>query len=175
MLFRSRRSVGQVAGEVEGAGGHINAYTSFDATVYHATVPSDRTELALDVLADAVSDPLFDPEEIRREVEVVLEEIRRSEDNPHHVLGNAVFAEVYRRHPYRAPILGTPESVAAFDRARVRSFFERWYLPGQLFVVVVGDVDTSRVCEVVRALFEQAPARRRRRSRTPEQIGRAHV
>lgn len=170
MLFKgtSRRSVGQVAGEVEGAGGHINAYTSFDATVYHATVPSDRTELALDVLADAVSDPLFEPEEIRREVEVVLEEIRRSEDNPHHVLGNAVFAEVYRRHPYRAPILGTPESVAAFDRARVRSFFERWYLPGQLFVVVVGDVDTSRVCEVVRALFEQAPARRRRRSRTPE-------
>jgi zinc protease len=170
MLFKgtSRRTVGQVAGEVEGAGGHINAYTSFDVTAYHATIPSDRTEVALDVLADAVQDPLFEPEEIHREVEVVLEEIRRSEDNPHHVLSNAVFAEVYRSHPYRAPILGTTESVSAFDRTRVRSFFERWYVPGQLFVVVTGDVETARVREAVRSRFEEAPAAVRQRSRTPE-------
>jgi zinc protease len=170
MLFKGthRRAVGQVAGEVEGAGGHINAYTSFDATAYHATVPSDRTDVALDVLADAVRDPLFEPEEIHREVEVVLEEIRRSEDSPHHVLSNAVFAEVYRSHPYRAPILGTTESVSSFDRTRVRSFFERWYVPGDLFVVVTGDVDPAHVREAVRAAFEDAPAAARPHDRPRE-------
>ncbi|MEN8180912.1 MAG: pitrilysin family protein [Myxococcota bacterium] len=170
MLFKgtSRRGVGEVAGEVEGVGGHINAYTSFDTTVYHATVPSESTGVALDVLADAVRDPLFDPEEIEREVEVVLEEIRRSEDSPHSVLGNAVFAEVYRRHPYRAPILGTMESVAGFDRDRVRAFFERWYQPGQLFVVIAGDVETAEVVEAVRAAFPDAPGRGPERSRPAE-------
>src|SRR5215470_852703 len=74
MLFKGteRRGVGEVAGEVEGAGGRINAYTSFDVTVYHATVPSDSASVALDVLADAVRHPVFDPEEIGREAQVVL-------------------------------------------------------------------------------------------------------
>jgi zinc protease len=158
MLFKGtpRRPVGAIAAEVEGAGGQINAYTSFDATVYHATVPSDRAALALDVLADAVRHPLFDPEEIRREVEVVLEEIRRSLDDPHQVLGNALFAQAYRRHPYGVPILGTPESVAAFDRDRVRAFFERWYAPPRLFLVVTGDVEAEAVLAQARDLFGDA-------------------
>ncbi|MGI9589925.1 MAG: M16 family metallopeptidase, partial [Myxococcota bacterium] len=111
MLFKGteRRGVGEVAGEIEGAGGRINAFTSLDVTVYHATLPSDELELGIDVLADAVLHSAFDPEEIAREIEVVLEEIRRSEDSPGHVLGNAVFAEAFRVHPYGAPILGSPE------------------------------------------------------------------
>ena len=82
-----------VTGEVEGAGGRINAYTSYDVTVYHATVPSDRTELALDVLADAVLHPAFEPDEIEREIAVVLEEIARADDSPSQVLAAATFAE----------------------------------------------------------------------------------
>ena len=84
MLFKGteRRGVGEVAGDVEGAGGRINAYTSFDVTVYHATLPSDGSTLGIDVLADAVLHSVFDPSEISREIEVVLEEIRRGEDSP---------------------------------------------------------------------------------------------
>ena len=79
MLFKgtARRGVGEVAGDIEGAGGHINAYTSFDITVYHATLPSDQLSVGLDVLSDAVRNAAFDPDEIDREIEVVLEEIRR--------------------------------------------------------------------------------------------------
>ena len=113
-------------------------YEVITVTVYHATVPSDRTGVALDVLADAVRNPAFDPDEIDREITVVLEEIGRSEDSPSHVLSNATFAEAFRTHPYRAPILGTRESVAAFDRARVHAFFERWYTPENTTVVAVG-------------------------------------
>ena len=113
MLFKGteRRGVGEIAGAVEGAGGRINAYTSYDTTVYHATLPADELDAGIDVLADAVQNSVFDPAEVAREVEVVLEEIRRSEDSPHHVLADAVFATAFRAHPYRAPILGSRESV----------------------------------------------------------------
>ncbi|HYB11967.1 MAG TPA: pitrilysin family protein, partial [Myxococcota bacterium] len=162
MLFKGtqRRGVGAVAGEIEGVGGRVNAYTSYDVTVYHATVPSQGLSVALDVLSDAVRFSVFDPAEIAREIEVVLEEIRRGEDSPSQVLGNAVFAHAYRVHPYRAPILGTSESVAGFDRDRVRAFFERWYAPDNLVVVAVGDFETRALREGIATAFEGArPAR----------------
>lgn len=170
MLFKgtARRGVGEVAGEIEGVGGRINAYTSYDMTVYHATVPAAETATAVDVLGDAIRSSLFDPAEIAREVEVVLEEIRRAEDSPGQVLGQAVFTEAYRVHPYRAPILGTPESVSHFDRARVRGFFERWYTPDDLLVVVAGDFDPAQALDAVRAAFAGAVPGAPSRARQPE-------
>jgi len=154
MLFKGteRRGVGEVAGEVEGAGGRINAYTSFDVTVYHATLPSDSIDTGVDVLCDALRFSRFDADEVQRETEVVLEEIRRSNDSPGHVLGDALFDASYRVHPYGLPILGPPENVASFDRERVRSFFERWYRPDNIVVVAAGDFDSAQV----RALAEKA-------------------
>ena len=170
MLFKGtqRRGVGQIASEIEGAGGRINAYTSFDVTVYHATLPSDQLEIGIDVLTDAVLHSTFDPEEIRREIEVVLEEIRRGEDSPFQVLGNALFEQAFRTHPYRAPILGPPESVAAFDRARVRGFFDRWYAPDQLTVVAVGDFDRELLLARLREAFAGAAPSLAKRERAPE-------
>jgi len=170
MLFKgtARRGVGQIAGEVEGAGGRINAYTSFDITVYHATLPSDRFAVGVDVICDAVQHAAFEPAEIEREIEVVLEEIRRSEDSPLHVLGTAVFAEAYRVHPYRAPILGSRDSVAAIDRARLCAFFERWYAPDNLLVVAAGDFDRRALLEQVRAAFADAKPAGARRARPAE-------
>jgi zinc protease len=173
MLFKGtgRRGVGEVAGDIEGAGGRINAYTSFDITVYHATLPSDRLEVGLDVLCDAVRHSVFDPQEIRREIEVVLEEIRRGEDSPYQVLGNAVFARSFLTHPYRAPILGTPASVASFDRARVRAFFERWYAPDQLTLVAAGDFEREPLLDRLRAAFAGAApsgAKRERPNEAPQ-------
>ena len=82
MLFKgtARRGVGEIAGEIEGAGGRINAYTSLDVTVYHATLPAAEIATSIDVLSDAVLNSAFDPVEIEREIEVVLEEIRRGEE-----------------------------------------------------------------------------------------------
>jgi zinc protease len=175
MLFKGtgRRGVGEVAGEIEGAGGRINAYTSYDVTVYHATTPADRTEVGVDVLCDALLHSAFDPVEIDREIQVVLEEIRRAEDSPGSVLGNAMFSEAYRVHPYRHPILGSPESVGSFDRERVRRFYERWYCPSNLVAVAVGDFDRQRLLAQVREAFGGVPAGNagRQREREPAQRG----
>jgi zinc protease len=172
MLFKGteRRGVGEVAGEIEGAGGRINAYTSFDVTCYHATLPASEAALGLDVLADATTCSSFDPDEIAREIEVVLEEIRRGQDSPHSVLGDALFAEAYRRHPYRAPILGSAESVASFDRNSVRAFFERWYTPEHISVVAVGDFDPDELREQARNCFGKLPPGRARRKRPTEPV-----
>ncbi len=170
MLFKGtdRRGVGEVAGEIEGVGGRVNAYTSYDVTVYHATAPNAGFESARDVIVDMVRRSVFDPAEIEREIEVVLEEIRRSDDSPGSVCGEALFAEAYRVHPYRAPILGTRESVASIDRERVRRFYERWYAPDNLLVVACGDFDAGELAAWVREAFADAEPRGARRERPAE-------
>lgn len=171
MLFKgtASRGVGEIAGAIEGAGGGINAYTSFDVTCYHATLPSDALELGIEVLCDAVLHPAFDPGELKREIEVVLEEIGRSDDNPHHVLSDALFAESYRVHPYGRPILGTRESVAAITPEAVRSFHRRHYAPGNLVAALAGDFDGPRALALLAAAFEgAAPGPQLPRSRPPE-------
>ena len=170
MLFKGteRRDVGEVAAAIEGVGGRINAYTSYDVTVYHATVPTEGLAVARDVLVDMVTASRFDPAEIEREIEVVLEEIRRSEDSPQHVCAEALFAEAFRVHPYRAPILGTRESVSRFDRARVQAFFRRWYAPANLLVVACGDFEAPALAAELRSAFGEASPRGEPRARPPE-------
>ncbi|MFO0689228.1 MAG: pitrilysin family protein [Myxococcota bacterium] len=177
MLFKgtARRGVGEVAGEVEGLGGQINAYTSFDTTVYHATLPASEWRSGLDVLVDAVRFSIFDDEEIAREREVVLEEIRRSEDTPGHVLSDLCFREAFRVHRYGQPILGPADNVARFDRARVRRFFERWYTPDNLMVVAVGDFESSEMTAEIERLFADARPGQARRERSDEPTPREAV
>ena len=154
MLFKGTesRGVGEVAGEIEGAGGRVNAYTSFDMTVYYATVPSRALDTAVDVLTDALLRSVFDPREIEREQQVVIEEIRRSQDSPGHVLSDLCFRQSYRLHPYRAPILGTMESVGGLNREKCLAFFRRWYAPENLICVAAGDFDAR----VLGAQLEQS-------------------
>jgi len=160
--------VGEVAGEIEGAGGRVNAYTSFDVTVYYATLPSQALATGLDVLVDAVRNSVFDEEEILKEREVVLEEIRRSTDSPAHALNEAMFRETYCVHPYRSPILGTAETAARFDRERVTGFFRRWYTPDNLLVVAAGDFDTAELAREIEAAFAGAEPGGAARSRPSE-------
>jgi zinc protease len=175
MLFKGtkKRGVGEIAGAVEGAGGRINAFTSFDATCYHVTLPSDSLALGLDVLADAVQHSRFDPVEVAREIEVVLEEIRRSEDDPQHVLGDALFATVYQGHPYRAPVLGTRESVSSFTQEKLLRFYRRWYAPDNLTLVAVGDLDADDFLRRAEAAFAGATPSGARRQRPVEPPQRA--
>ena len=170
MLFKgtATRGVGEVAGAVEGAGGRINAFTSFDATCYHATLPSDALALGLDVLADAVQHSTFEPAEVAREVEVVLEEIRRSDDDPQHVLGDALFATAFEVHPYRAPVLGSRASVSSFTSEKLLRFYRRWYAPDNLTLVAVGDLDAGDFLRRAEAAFAGAKPSGVRRARPVE-------
>ncbi|NOZ87211.1 MAG: insulinase family protein [Deltaproteobacteria bacterium] len=143
MLFKgtSKREVGAIAGDIEAAGGDINAWTSYDETVYHLVVPVEETALGLDVLSDAAMNALLDPDEIEREKEVVLEEIRRSNDSPSKKAQDWLFSEMYGEHPYARPILGTMESVSSFTRQDMLSFFRSHYVPSRALLVISGGPD----------------------------------
>lgn len=147
MLFKgtSSRAVGEIARDVESIGGSINAWTSFDQTVYHVVVPSRFADEGLDILTDAVSNSAFDPDELDRELEVIQEEIRRSEDLPARALNRLLFESAYQTHPYGRPVIGTSGSVASFTRDDVLRFFNRWYRPENMTLVVVGDVDRAQI------------------------------
>ncbi len=155
MLFKgtARRGLGEIAKQVEARGGEINAWTSFDQTVYHVVLASSFFEDGLDILADAIQNPSFDPAELEREIEVVVEEIRRSEDIPARRLSRALFETAYRRHPYRLQVIGSPESVRSFDRARMLSFFREHYRPEQTVLSIVGDFQMADALARVERLF----------------------
>jgi zinc protease len=161
MLFKGteRRGVGQIAQEVEGAGGEINAWTSFDQTVYHVVLASRFFDLALDILADALFHSSFDPVELERELKVVLEEVKQGEDNPGRVLTQALFANAYQKHPYRRPVIGYSRTVKSFTRERLLDFFQRHYVAGNMTLVVVGDFDPDVAKQKIAAAFGAAPGR----------------
>jgi zinc protease len=146
MLFKGtkRRGVGQIAQEIEAAGGDINAWTSFDQTVYHLVLASRYFDTGLDILADAVQHSSFDPSELERELKVVLEEIKQGEDAPSRVVTQALFSTAYTRHPYRRPVIGNEKSVKKLTRERLLEFFGRWYVPNNITLVVVGDFDSKQ-------------------------------
>ncbi|GBD39325.1 putative zinc protease [bacterium HR37] len=155
MVFKGteKRSVGEIARVIEGDGGDINAFTSFTQTVYYVTIASRFLDTALDVLSDAMGNATFDAGELRKELEVILEEIRRGEDIPSRVLSERLFAEAYRVHPFRRPIIGTRESVSSFTREKVLNFYRKWYSPNNMVLVVVGDFDTGKVIPKIKEMF----------------------
>ena len=173
MLFKgtARRRVGQIAQEVEGAGGEINAWTSFDQTVYHLVLASRYFDTGLDVLADAIFNSSFDPIELERELKVVLEEIKQGEDNPARVVTQALFAAAYTEHPYRRPVIGFEKIVKGFTRDKLLDFFQRWYVPSNMALVVVGDFDQAEALKKIQRAFGQGaqkPVNRPTRSEPPQ-------
>ncbi|MDR1314238.1 MAG: insulinase family protein [Deltaproteobacteria bacterium] len=147
MAFKgtSRRSVGEISKEVERNGGIINAYTSFDETVYWLALPSEKLETAVDILSDMVFHPAYDPDEYAREKEVVIEEIRQSGDNPLNEFFNSAFSEGFGKdNPYGHRVLGSAESVAAASRETAFAFHEKFYRPDNAVLIVAGGFDPEQ-------------------------------
>jgi len=161
MIFKgtSSRSTGEIARTIEAAGGHINAYTSLDRTVYYVEIPSAQLDTGLDVLLDAVQHSVFDAEELEKEKEVVLEEYRRSLDIPERQLGWDMMALSYEKHPYRRPIIGYEETIRSFDRKAILAYMDKWYTPRNMVLVAVGDFDPKAALAKIKTLVREFPQR----------------
>lgn len=159
MLFKGTptRKVGEIAGNVEAAGGQINAWTSSDQTCYHVVMPAHSWRAGLDVLADIVCHSLFDAEELRREIEVVVEEIKRSEDSPSNVAYKRLFQMAYPGHPYALPVLGTAESVREMTSEKMRAFYKKHYVAPNAAVIAVGDFNAAEVQAAIAQAFIDLP------------------
>ena len=162
MIFKGteKRGLGEIARTIEAHGGEINAFTSYDYTCYYVVGPREILETALDVLSDAVFHSTFDPKELQREKQVVLEEMRMREDRPMIVLSEAVFQEAYTRYPYRRPVIGSPKTVQALTRKDLLDYVHKYYAPSNMALVIVGDVDPNRVRDLVQKYFGSVPDHR---------------
>jgi len=161
MAFKGtkRRGPGEIAREVESVGGEINAYTSFDQTVYHITISKRFLENALDILADTLANSVFDAGELSRELEVILEEVRMGEDDPGRVVSKAFFREAYKVHPYGRPVIGYVDTIRKTTRDDLLAYFGSRYVPGNMVLVIAGDVDPKASRPLIEKTFGQLDPR----------------
>ena len=118
MIFKGTptRPAGEIARAIQQVGGEINAYTSYDRTVFHTDVPARHWRLALEVLADAAIHPAFPEEEWKKEQEVILREMNMTRDDPERELTEVLWGTAYTTHPYRFPVIGYPEIFRTITR-----------------------------------------------------------
>ena len=145
------RSAQEIAISLESVGGSLGAYTAREHTGYEARVLSRHLPVATEVLADLVSGPVFDPRELEREKEVVIEEIAAVDDAPDDLVFDLHGDRLWRDHPYGRPILGTRETVTAISPADVANFHRDASTGGNVVVAAAGRVDQ----DAFRALAER--------------------
>ncbi len=161
MAFKGtqRRGVGQIAAEVEALGGDTNAYTSWDETVFYVTVPSEAAVAGLDIITDAVLRPSIDPKELDKEKQVVLEEILEGDERPERKASKLILRTAFAASPYQYPIIGYKEIVEKFTRDDILAFRKKWYVPENMFLLVVGDVNADKLRgEIERMTADLKPA-----------------
>jgi predicted Zn-dependent peptidase len=165
MAFKgtSQRTARQIAEEIEAVGGDLNAATSIETTAYYARVLRADVPLALDVLSDILADPSFDPAELKREQNVIVQEIGAAEDTPDDLIWDRLQEMAYTDQPIGRSILGTPETVRAFDRTRLAHYLTRNYRAPSMVVAAAGAVDHQAIVADVERKFAsfagpQAPA-----------------
>ncbi|MEM9723978.1 MAG: pitrilysin family protein [Pseudomonadota bacterium] len=155
MAFKgtSRRSAQDIAEEIEDVGGELNAYTSRDTTAYYARVLADDADCALDILADILRDPLFDPDDVDLERGVILQEIGQCLDTPDDIVFDWAQEAAFPDQPMGRAILGPPENVSGFDAAALSGFMAERYGPDQLVVGAAGAVDHDALVRFAEARF----------------------
>ncbi len=153
MLFKGteRRAGREISATVQAHGGYINAYTTFDRTVYYIDLPSEHVDVAIDLLADAVLHSTLPADECAKEKDVILREIAMTKDDPDNRLWDTLFSAAFREHPYRQPIIGHRDVFSAISRDDLLAYYRARYVPNNLVVVIVGDIDVN----ATRASIEQ--------------------
>src|SRR6476659_3617904 len=156
MLFKGTKtqSNSAIAQKVQDVGGYINAYTSFDRTVFWIDVPKAGVSTALDVLSDAMMNSTLPPDEYVKEQEVIRREFAMGFDDPDRMAGQLLFATAYQRHPYRLPVIGQLDVFNQLTHEQVMAYYKSRYVPNNLTFVVVGDVEADAVCRQLADFFE---------------------
>lgn len=161
MLFKgtTTRGPGRIDQEVQDAGGYMNAYTSFDRTVYWINVPNTGARVAIDILADIVQHATIPEEELVKELDVIRREMDMCHDDPGRRSSRRLFETAYTRSPYRFPVIGLPDIFNAVTREDVAGYYREKYAPNNLFFVLVGDFDAEKAVAQLRESFAKARMR----------------
>ncbi len=164
MMFRgAERGKGYIAKEIEKLGGDINAYTSFDHTVYHIYIDAKYWKKGLKILADRIFNADFKADEFEAEKKVVIEEIKMNMDDPTRFFHKKSLSGFYPQgHPYHHPIIGYKEKVEKYTLEDLRRFYKKHYIPSKITFIICGNVPF----EEAKSYLEEFIPHKRRRSFT---------
>lgn len=161
MLFKGTetRGGGEIARSVQDQGGYINAYTSFDRTVYWIDVPATGAATAVEILADAMMNSTLPVDEYDKEQEVIRREFAMGFDDPRRMGSQLMFRTLFAESPYRHPVIGYLDVFNQLTRDDVMEYYRQRYVPNNMFFSIVGDVNATEIREQLEKFFENHPRR----------------
>jgi predicted Zn-dependent peptidase len=162
LLFKGtkNRSAEDIAKSIDSVGGGLDAFTSKELVCFNTKVLDEHLPFAMDVLSDLVLNPLFRPEDLAKEKQVVLEEIKMESDSPDYMIHEILCANFFKGHALGRPILGTRQTVKSFDRAVVMRYYGRVYEANNLVVTAAGNLRHEQMVEMVQRQFGALKPRR---------------
>ncbi|TAM84283.1 MAG: insulinase family protein [Acidobacteria bacterium] len=155
MVFKGtqRRTGEEIARAADAIGGHLDAFTSKEFTCFSIKVVDEHLPRAFDILADLVKNPLLRSSDIAKESRVIQEEIKMVEDTPDDLVHEIFSKSYWPHHSLGRPILGTRATVGAFNQRRLRDFFKRHYVPGNMLITAAGNLAHSQVVDLAEEQF----------------------
>ncbi len=177
MFFKgtARRGVGAIARETKAAGGYLNAGTGYDHTSYFAVLPASGLAAALDIQSDALRNSVIDPDELARELQVIIQEAKRKRDTPGAVAQETLHEIMFDRHRIRRWRIGTEEQLARLTRDDLWAYYRSRYVPERTIVAIAGSLDPDRALELARAAYGEWPAATGALEPSPEEPPRRKV
>src|ERR1700733_2472580 len=159
MVFKGtrRRTAEDIAREIDRLGGMLDAFTSKEMVCFNTRVLDEHLPKAFDIISDMVLEPKFAEQDIAREQGVILEEIRMTQDNPEDLVHELFTQKFWHPHALGKPILGTPETVSAFTRDAIRSWFEKCYAPNRMVITAAGHLTHAQLVDLVASRFSSLP------------------
>ncbi len=163
MVFKGTqtRSARAIAEQIEDVGGALNAYTARDMTVFHARLLADDTALGVALIADLVQNSRFDPDEVDRERQVVLQELGEARDTPDDIVFDHLQEAAFPGQPLGRSILGSEESLAGIGADELRAWLDTQYLGGSCILVAAGKVDHDALVRLAETELGGLPAGKR--------------
>ena len=161
MLFKgtTTRAGSRIDQEVQEAGGYMNAYTSFDRTVYHIDVPNTGAVKAIDILCDIMQHATLPPDELAKEMDVIRREMDMCHDDPGRRASRRLFETAYTKSPYRFTIIGYPDIFNEVKPDDIRNYYTEKYAPNNVFYVVAGDVKNDEVVAQIKAAYAKSKSK----------------
>jgi len=165
LMFKGtgRRSAKDIAEELDAVGGQLNAFTTKEYTCYYARVLDEHFDLAVDLLGDMLFASKFDPVDIDRERNVILEEIKMYEDAPDELVHDIFASSIWRGHSLGQTIIGTADVINGLTREELFNYYKNNYNPGRMIVAVAGNISHDAVMKKLRPLFENKEGKARPR------------
>jgi zinc protease len=173
MFFKGTptRGVGEIAKATMASGGYLNAATIYDHTSYYTVLPADRLADGLAIQADAYANSVIDPSELGKELEVIIQEVKRKLDNASAVATETLYAVMYDRHRIRRWRMGQPDALRTFNQTLLMDFYRTYYRPENTILSVVGDVDPDGALQLIEAEYGGLSAGPVPRDRGPVENG----